>query len=764
LEPNWGSFELGMANGVSDDEVFLVKTSNGTKNKKKPAAKEIHDPNAIRPYRSRRQRPCDYCRRRKMGCNMVDETVCLLCKRKGVKCSFLDEPVKKKRSLVTADKNVAAAAPKTSTSIEPRTQNLSMPTVIDVPPLEPPPPQVEALLDERDPPLIPEGYDSGAVLGLTGDQDPYLLQYYNYDENQASSFIKHALRRVSDNPAFPIQFLAFKDERGQAVNSERGSQRTKIDKLAGKFEQRLLALYFRFVHPTYPIVDKMIFYRDYYYNKDNINPGLMAGLLALSCIWWKYDSILCVHSIPPGLSADLYNECSIAVNRDIKYPSLSTVQALLLLLQRRLLMDQMAETYAVTVELSRLIAVSHNLGLHLDCSNWPIPPSVKRLRRKLWATIYIMEKWTSVNTGSPSLLSASNTTIGVYDSDDPSEKLFVYLGRLTTILDGIVDQLYSVRYVEDRYYDVRGTLGKVGHFIRMLTNWRCSLPDDLKDMQSSLPGEFCLNGTLHLSALTVEVLLHRIHLHPVCGNHPQYPEYRAQAADTIRRVVKFTSEITHSHLHAFWYSMSRLNFSTIAHFAFLHHITSPTSDEYRETKEMLRKWLWALRVLSQGWEEGTGLATFCMDTVFWMGKNLFPPPPPPAAASAVAAAAAAPLPPPRNKKEDIPPKTQISTPTPAHVLPAAFYEEKNEPHRDSTADEVPDIHQMLLLNEDIMPQQEQIDLFLVDEVPDDLADAYAEYFDNERYKNDQGIFTEQLHELLATGLNDDFWQQQHDHR
>ncbi|CAN6606422.1 hypothetical protein TRVA0_003S01464 [Trichomonascus vanleenenianus] len=612
-------------------------------------------PNAngsVRPYRSRRNRPCDLCRRRKTRCDMLPEGTCAMCKKIGGSCTFVAEPAKKvKREFESprpgggvqkrpsylgsaagaASSAAGAAGGGAATSTTPRgglavpQPKKTLPRAIDVPPFQPPP-RSEAPVS-KEPPLVPEGFDSGALLGLSGDQDPYLLQYFVYDEYESCTFIKHAVRRVRRGPALPVQFIAIKDaEREQRYMAEVGAQRKRIYDKVGRYEERLLALYFRFAFPTYPIVDQESFYHDYYYNKENINVGLLAGLLALSCIWWKYDSLLCVNVMPKNLSQELYEECAIALEREARYPTVASVQCLLLLLQRRLQPSETAETYAMTADIARLVALSHNLGLHLDPSDWSIDERKKALRKRLWATVYIMEKWTAVNTGRPSLLHWDNSTMDCITSDEPSSRLFVYMVSLTRLLDEIAHELYSVRHHEERYYDVDRVRGRVDEYFQRLENWRENLPSDLRDMAVAPEGEFCKNGTLNLAALTVEVLLHRIRLRPLCSrliSKPLLHLYRAHAAETIQRIIKFTSEISHSHLHAFWYSTTRLNFSTLAHFVYFHHITSPTKQEFKDTREMLRKWLFALRVLAQGWEEGTGLAALRMDTVFWMGTDLF---------------------------------------------------------------------------------------------------------------------------------------------
>lgn len=45
-----------------------------------------------RPYRSKRHRPCDVCRRRKHGCFVNKELPCSACRNLGIQCTFNDAP------------------------------------------------------------------------------------------------------------------------------------------------------------------------------------------------------------------------------------------------------------------------------------------------------------------------------------------------------------------------------------------------------------------------------------------------------------------------------------------------------------------------------------------------------------------------------------------------------------------------------------------------------------------------------------------------
>ena len=52
-----------------------------------------------RPYRSRRNRPCDFCRARKAACKITSAPPCILCRSYGKECTFNTQS-KRKRSVV----------------------------------------------------------------------------------------------------------------------------------------------------------------------------------------------------------------------------------------------------------------------------------------------------------------------------------------------------------------------------------------------------------------------------------------------------------------------------------------------------------------------------------------------------------------------------------------------------------------------------------------------------------------------------------------
>jgi hypothetical protein len=50
-----------------------------------------------RKYKSRKERPCDFCRRRQVSCKIDVAPPCQLCQNHGRECTFVERPKKKRR-------------------------------------------------------------------------------------------------------------------------------------------------------------------------------------------------------------------------------------------------------------------------------------------------------------------------------------------------------------------------------------------------------------------------------------------------------------------------------------------------------------------------------------------------------------------------------------------------------------------------------------------------------------------------------------------
>jgi hypothetical protein len=63
-----------------------------------------HDGSSARKYRSRKEKPCDLCRRRRVCCVRDAEGDCALCSRRSIPCTFSSEPSPRKRRAIADER------------------------------------------------------------------------------------------------------------------------------------------------------------------------------------------------------------------------------------------------------------------------------------------------------------------------------------------------------------------------------------------------------------------------------------------------------------------------------------------------------------------------------------------------------------------------------------------------------------------------------------------------------------------------------------
>lgn len=73
---------------------------------------------SIRPFRSRKHRPCDLCRKRRSRCAIPEQgSACIECLQTGKACTFLDQPVDRKEQLARKRQKSAQKSPSSATSV-----------------------------------------------------------------------------------------------------------------------------------------------------------------------------------------------------------------------------------------------------------------------------------------------------------------------------------------------------------------------------------------------------------------------------------------------------------------------------------------------------------------------------------------------------------------------------------------------------------------------------------------------------------------------
>ncbi|OKL56484.1 hypothetical protein UA08_08359 [Talaromyces atroroseus] len=269
-----------------------------------------------RPYRSKKRKPCDACRRRRTGC-LVEEgqQTCSLCRHRGLTCTFLSAPPKKKRRRSLSHEQECSPTRNTPTELAETSKTAA--TVI--------PDQTTVMPGQT-------FFYSGA----SGDQGDYLLRHLPFDANgvfgTSNWTIWRAAISFTHNAYFTIYPNVLLDANGDAFDT------SQIPTSAATYHRELLDLYYRYIQPTLPILETRSEFEAAIAAK-SVPASLLAAVYSLAVFFWDHSPEL--QGKPRILRTTLQSFVYKSVVYEIRNPTIRTLQALLLYLQFQ--PDQMRE-------------------------------------------------------------------------------------------------------------------------------------------------------------------------------------------------------------------------------------------------------------------------------------------------------------------------------------------------------------------------------------------------------------------------------------
>ncbi|CZS90529.1 related to nitrogen regulatory protein [Rhynchosporium graminicola] len=596
--------------------------------------------------RSRKERPCDACRRRKSRCIMNEgQTTCVLCQFHTQECTFVQSPQPRKRKLNSEGKEESSAkrrSPDRADEIRKRpAESISSTGVTNS--------LIEEMANFGGPTLLKRtlGLQNdrySQYIGPTTDFEPSLIDLSPFDPQDESLLSRGILRKVSDVDTF----LMLPDSNTPGCEHVIDDA-DAIEKIVEPHGPALLELYFRIIHPNFPILQKVVFYEKYKRSYREFSPPILAAVYILAINWWDHSEELV--SVPRPDIEELERLARVTLADAMYRPKLSTVQAGLLLSQRPD-GDQWAPT-------AQLVAIGQELGLHLDCSNWKIPPWERGLRKRLAWALYMQDKWGSLVHGRPSHIFASNWAVlplspndfpdVEFDQSDVEESaeyehgrlLFTQMIALSQIMAEVLDTFYSLQAmaaVSDAGPQGTHLVLQLAKPVQLkLKEWFAALPQSLRmDSFAGTPNSnrLCSTGFLHLGYFATEITLHRCIIRSLSstGTNPSSPSSpntkpavdpyivhicRSAAKTRLISAMDFVNRLNTTHLRSFWYFASKTNFALIGTFGSLLWATAPGREEADWYRRRLGEYRWTLGVSSKGGAaEGGGNARL---TEFAMG-------------------------------------------------------------------------------------------------------------------------------------------------
>ena len=449
----------------------------------------------------------------------------------------------------------------------------------------------------------------GVYVGSSCEHEPDLIRLSSIAEGVFENG-PHSFRHVNERDSFLMQ-----PDEGTEHYEEELEDLDVIEAIVSPHGKALINLYFRIVHPSFPILHKKVYLEKYERNHREFSPAILAAVYILALNFWSYSSELANLQKPDvtALEELARKTLSYVINR----PKISTVEAGLLLLQ-----TPKSDSWSLTAQ---MVAVGQDLGLHLDCSTWKIPSWERGLRKRLAWALYMQDTWASLVHGRPSHISSSDWAVkkltekdfpeNAADEDDEEgstevekgRQLFCHMVSLAEILSDILQNLYSVR-AEQQIQNVgndatRFVLSKAKPLQIRLKEWYTDLPERLS-MKDVKVRKLSSTGYLHLAYFASEITLHRRILRTLsCCNDPHLLDICRTAAKTrLISAMGFVNRLKPEHLQSFWYFASKFNFALIGIFQSLLCITAHNKEEATFYLTRIDEYRWTLRVSSKSAE------------------------------------------------------------------------------------------------------------------------------------------------------------------
>lgn len=496
-----------------------------------------------RPYRSKRQRPCDQCRERKLGCQTETGQPCARCHSAGLQCTFAKPPPRRPRRQTGQESGQEEQQHEHEHSM---LESLhSVHASVEADPATPSqtassrPSQVSGLLQHspwaagptaagmssgRAPTQFVQSLDdledfSVQLFGTSAESDPWLLRHCSFDDAGVKCFYKVHFRNAGGVPVplkIPIHFMIAADDLAQGAKHETRIQagsggdalRQELHVLVPpEYGQRLVGLFVKYVYPALPLVSRFQLGMTPSGHVpdasvlEKIPVHLLAAVYASALPFAAHDDYLCVLSTYNSTPVDrLWRLVYERLAEEIHTPHLSVLQAGLLYLHKPLLDDSRsatADTPFIWSWVGSMVGLASSLGLHIECRMWGIPAWEKRLRRRLWWAVYAEDKWRSLLMGRPPFIRREEWDVSELDAGDfvfqvhsgahahvgmgePVEVPFRFLVDLAQIAETIHDSFYTLRAAQYLSENFTASQDTGRALLERLNTWYASLPETFR--------------------------------------------------------------------------------------------------------------------------------------------------------------------------------------------------------------------------------------------------------------------------------------------
>ncbi|KEF63790.1 uncharacterized protein A1O9_01768 [Exophiala aquamarina CBS 119918] len=524
-----------------------------------------------RPYRSHKFPACDLCRKRKSRCvRSLNNRKCVLCQMHGADCT--QDGISNETQYGQPRRTVHQGR---SSALREALYH-GLPTANSGSNAE----------DEQDATPGPDGSlttrsveaQSGHIVGPVIAHDVQVLdQYMSPSASSPLSTRKSQPYSVySKDPSNPILYLRVPRRRELLATGNGTSgfaQCEAISKVLEPHCNSVFDLYFSELHPPFPFLDESEIRQAH--KRSELPYPLLCEIYAASMIFWERSTDDSMRSRPQPDIKYIWRQTVKAMDEEFTAPGFATILACILDLAGR---PTTLVTYNA-LNIGRLAALSHSLGLNRSPRKWTLHDRKKALRIRTWWAVLIHDWWASLTAGTPPHITLSNFDVelpdlhllGVPTDDDKDISSnnnhagacsFVFLCRLTEILGSVLPLIYSLKPTSAS--DFQKVLRRIAI---LLDEWEDSIPQWLNyehaQFKPHAPGALNLRLCFLATKMCISRLLLLKASHPERATDPERKLYlQSRCRKSAEAVIEFTTALQEDDLRVFWLPSSHFASAT----------------------------------------------------------------------------------------------------------------------------------------------------------------------------------------------------------
>ncbi|OTA25139.1 hypothetical protein BTJ68_11400, partial [Hortaea werneckii EXF-2000] len=442
------------------------------------------------------------------------------------------------------------------------------------------------------------------LLGQTTALDACLIGLGSFNEKNETASRVGTLRQVGGS-----EYFSTYDDADVPVPDDETRALAEIEAVVGRHGPALIDIYFRNVHPSYPILQKSALLDRIRHDDLQFNPASARCMYVLALSWWDRRS--------GSGAASKARHCKAGAR----------------------CYDWVDAGDAATEDLSGTSGFhsARTLVYIWTARAGRFQTGEKRLRKRLAWALYMQDKWSALMHGRPSHINAADWSVrepavedfdenippfsesASLESEDEAETtkgrtIFMQMIQLTRLLSDICDVFYSQtakqEYARAGRFATQLVLNRAKPVQLRLKEWFAKLPPGGAKMDNYTPWPRCpqlgiyIWGTSQRRSASIAGS-YRVWTLPsatrTCSTF-----CRSAAKTRLISAMDYVNRLKPEHLDAFWYFASASNFSLIGTFGSLLLATSPGQEEAEFYASRLQEFKWTLGVSAKkaSWIQG----------------------------------------------------------------------------------------------------------------------------------------------------------------